>query len=220
MIPFQFWCLIISPPVGLQVFGGSVTNSLFQWNSDLSLTRKSQYSFNFRLDSFDFPLISFCKVKAYLEASNMISVNSQPACCQCWGRSDIAEPPKKFLWGGGLEWDGEESIRLLCWSNKSCICCINISICMCVCVHARVRVCLTLCNPIDYSPSGSPVHGVFQAKILKCFAISYSSLPNPGIEPESLCLQFWQADSLPLVPPGKPTVYKRHDLWGKGWSEG
>ena len=29
------------------------------------------------------------------------------------------------------------------------------------------------------------------------------NLSNPGIEPVILCLQHWQADSLPLVPPGK-----------------
>ena len=29
-------------------------------------------------------------------------------------------------------------------------------------------------------------------------------LPNPGIEPVSLCLLHWQAGSLPLAPPGKP----------------
>ena len=29
--------------------------------------------------------------------------------------------------------------------------------------------CLTLCDPTDYSPSGSSVHGIFQARILKWF---------------------------------------------------
>ena len=103
-------------------------------------------------------------------------MNSQPACCQCGGGSDIAEPREKFLWGGGLEWDREESIRLLCWSNKSCICCINISICVWVwvCTRAPAQSCPTLCNPIDCSPSGSSVHRIFQARILKCFAISDS----------------------------------------------
>ena len=31
-------------------------------------------------------------------------------------------------------------------------------------------------------------------------------LHDPGIEPASLCLLHWQADSLPLVPPGKPNL--------------
>ena len=32
----------------------------------------------------------------------------------------------------------------------------------------------TLCNPMDYSPSGSSVHGIFQARILEWIAISSS----------------------------------------------
>ena len=45
---------------------------------------------------------------------------------------------------------------------------------------------LILCNPMDYVAHQTPVHGIFQAKLLKWVAISYSreSLP-PGIEPTS-----------------------------------
>ena len=32
--------------------------------------------------------------------------------------------------------------------------------------------CLTLCNPLDYSPRSYPVHGLFQARILEWVAIS------------------------------------------------
>ena len=31
-----------------------------------------------------------------------------------------------------------------------------------------------LCDPMDYSPPGSSVHGILQARILECVAISYS----------------------------------------------
>ena len=34
--------------------------------------------------------------------------------------------------------------------------------------------CLTLCNPMDCSPSGSSVHGIFQARLLEWGAISLS----------------------------------------------
>ena len=41
----------------------------------------------------------------------------------------------------------------------------------------------TLCNSMDYNPSGSSVHGIFQARILEWVAISYyRDLPNPGIK--------------------------------------
>ena len=33
---------------------------------------------------------------------------------------------------------------------------------------------LTLCNPIDGSPPGSPVPGILQARVLECVAISFS----------------------------------------------
>ena len=36
--------------------------------------------------------------------------------------------------------------------------------------------CLTLCNPIDGSPPGSPVPGIVQARTLEWVAISFSSL--------------------------------------------
>ena len=34
--------------------------------------------------------------------------------------------------------------------------------------------CLTLCDPADYSPPGSSVHGIFQARMLGWVAISFS----------------------------------------------
>ena len=34
--------------------------------------------------------------------------------------------------------------------------------------------CLTLCDPMDGSPPGSVVHGIFQARILEWAAISFS----------------------------------------------
>ena len=49
---------------------------------------------------------------------------------------------------------------------------------------------LTVCDPIDCSPPDSSVHGIFQARILECLAISFSrGLPDPGIEPRSPALQ-------------------------------
>ena len=41
-----------------------------------------------------------------------------------------------------------------------------------VCAHAQS--CPTLCDPVDYSPPASSVHGVFQVRILEWVAISYS----------------------------------------------
>ena len=37
-----------------------------------------------------------------------------------------------------------------------------------------VQSCPTLCDPMDYSPLGSSVHGIFQARILEWVSISFS----------------------------------------------
>ena len=38
-----------------------------------------------------------------------------------------------------------------------------------------LQSCLTLCDPIDGSPPGSPVSGILQARTLEWFAISFSN---------------------------------------------
>ena len=42
------------------------------------------------------------------------------------------------------------------------------------------QLCLTLCDPMDWSPSGSSVHGLPQARILEWAAISFSNYSNPN----------------------------------------
>ena len=36
------------------------------------------------------------------------------------------------------------------------------------------QLCLTLCNSMDFSPPGSSVHGILQARILEWVAIPFS----------------------------------------------
>ena len=44
-----------------------------------------------------------------------------------------------------------------------------------VCVSAKsLQSCLTLCYPMDYSPPGSSIHGILQARILEQVAIPSS----------------------------------------------
>ena len=57
-----------------------------------------------------------------------------------------------------------------------------------MCVHSKLlQCCVTLCNPMDCSPPGSSVHGIFQARILEwvpCPPLGH--LPYSGIKPKSL----------------------------------
>ena len=38
-----------------------------------------------------------------------------------------------------------------------------------------LQSCPTLCNPIDGSPTGSPIPGILQARVLEWVAISFSN---------------------------------------------
>ena len=72
----------------------------------------------------------------------------------------------------------------------------------------KVKVGLTLCNPMDYSPPDSSVHGIFQARTLEWVAIYYSRVSSdPGIKPSLL---HWQAEFFTTVPPGKPEHVHTH----------
>ena len=72
-----------------------------------------------------------------------------------------------------------------------------------MCVHAQS--CLTLCDPVDCSPPGSSVHGIFPGKNtgIGCHFLLQGIFLTQGSKP---CLLHWQADSLPLSHPGSPTA--------------
>ena len=57
--------------------------------------------------------------------------------------------------------------------------------------------CPTLCDPTDYTPWGSSVHGVLQARVLEWVAMPSS---RGFFQPRDQT----QTDSLPVEPPGKP----------------
>ena len=69
-----------------------------------------------------------------------------------------------------------------------------------VCVCSLTQLCTTLYEPMDYRPPGFSVHGISQARILEQLQIFLTQESNPCL----LHLLHWQADSLPLVLPGKP----------------
>ena len=100
----------------------------------------------------------------------------------------------------------------------SCVC-----VCLCACTrshthththtHTHIQSCPTLCNPLDCSPPGSSVHGIFWARILEWVAISSSpgDLPDPGIVPTPLAPPAL-AGFFTTAPPGKPTNCLTQDI--------
>ena len=80
-----------------------------------------------------------------------------------------------------------------------------------LCAHTQLlQSCLTLCNPMDCSPPGSSVHGIFLARILEWLTMPSSraadpgNLPDPGSEPVSPSSPALEVDSLLLSHRGSP----------------
>ena len=80
-----------------------------------------------------------------------------------------------------------------------------ISLCVCGArAHTHTLSHVWLCGSMDGRPPGSSVHGIIQARIHECVAVSYSrGSSSPRDQNCLLCLLPWQADFLSLVPPGK-----------------
>ena len=67
---------------------------------------------------------------------------------------------------------------------------------------------LTLCDPIDYSPPGSSVHGIFQERILEWVAISFSKgSSGPRNRIVSLVSPAMAGKFFTSLPFGKPSTF-------------
>ena len=76
---------------------------------------------------------------------------------------------------------------------------------MCVCAKS-LQSCPTLCDPVDYSPAGSSVQGILQARILEWVPRPPpGDLPDPGIEPTSPVSRAWTGGLLTAVHLGSPS---------------
>ena len=77
---------------------------------------------------------------------------------------------------------GSPSVSWLLLPFFGSLTCVCVCVCVRVCVWVLVaQLCPTLCDPMDCTPPGSSVHGILQARILECVAISFSrgsSLPR------------------------------------------
>ena len=72
--------------------------------------------------------------------------------------------------------------------------------CLCVAVFS----CGQLWDLMNYSPPGSSVHGILQARIWEWVAMpSSKGSSRPKDWTHISCLLYWELGSLPLTPPGK-----------------
>ena len=74
-------------------------------------------------------------------------------------------------------------------------------------VHTKLlQLCLTLCDPMDCSPPGSPAPGILSARVPEWVSIPYSrGFSQPRDQTHISYLLHWEEGSLPLAPLGKPT---------------
>ena len=77
---------------------------------------------------------------------------------------------------------------------------LRVCVCVCVCTCARAQSCSTLCNPMDYIPPGSSVHGNFSGKNSRvhCHFLLQGIFPTQRSNPSLLPLLHWQAQCLYL----------------------
>ena len=67
------------------------------------------------------------------------------------------------------------------------------------CVLKLLQLCLTLCNSMECSPSGSSLQGILQARILEWVTIPSTRVhPHPGIKPMPPAAPVLQMDFLRL----------------------
>ena len=74
-----------------------------------------------------------------------------------------------------------------------------------LCVCSVAQLCLTLWDHMDYSPPGSSVHGISQARMLEWVAVSYSrefSWPRDWTHISCVAGRFFTNE-----PPGKPVEF-------------
>ena len=106
-----------------------------------------------------------------------------------------------------------------------CVCvCVCVSVCLCVLVS---QLCLTLCDPVDYSPPGFSVHRVLQTRILEWLAIpSPEDLPRNWTQVSHIASRFftiWATrealkDAYLVIMPLQ-TIMWEAQIWSLGWED-
>ena len=77
-----------------------------------------------------------------------------------------------------------------------------------------LQSCLTLCDPVDSSPPGSPVPGILQARTLEWVAISFSNAGKWKVKVKSLSRVRLLATPSTAAYQAPPSMgFSRHEYW-------
>ena len=86
--------------------------------------------------------------------------------------------------------------------------CVCVCVCVYMCVRSVAQSCPTLCDPMDCSPPGSSVHGIFQARILEWVATSF--FRESSQTRNQTHVSCFAGESLPLCHLGSPVSGVQH----------
>ena len=119
----------------------------------------------------------------------------------------LASFTHEYLWNSSNLLHVTASFPFYCWVI---ICCMKVylsyhslSIHIWIVSAAKsLRSCLTLCDPMDSSPPGSPIPGILQARTLECVAISFSNAWKWKVKVKSLSRVRLFADPMDCSLPG------------------
>ena len=79
-----------------------------------------------------------------------------------------------------------------------------------------LQSCLTLCDPIDGSPPGSPIPGILQARILEWVAISFSNAGKWKVKVKSLSRVWFLATPWTAAYQAPPSMgFSRQEYWSR-----
>ena len=79
---------------------------------------------------------------------------------------------------------------------------------------AVAQSCLTLCDPMEYSPPGSSIHGILQARTLEWGAISFSNAWKWKVKVKSLSRLRLVATPWTIAHQAPPSMgFSRQEYW-------
>ena len=97
--------------------------------------------------------------------------------------------------------------------HTCCSMCCSSTFFLC-CYAKSLQSCLTLCDPIDGSPPGSPVPGILQARTLESVAISFSKAWKWKVKVNSLSRVWLRATPWTAAYQAPPSMgFSRQEYW-------